>query len=77
MTVIHPRQPEYILGRSAAGPAAEALVRARDHLLALQDDQGWWQGELETNVTMDAKTCCSGSSSVSGPRSRRTPRPGG
>jgi len=55
MTVIHPRQPEYILGRSAAGPAAEALVRARDHLLALQDDQGWWQGELETNVTMDAE----------------------
>ena len=40
MTVIHPRQPEYILGRSAGGPAAEALARARDHLLGLQHDQG-------------------------------------
>ena len=55
MTVMHPRQPGYALGRSAAGPAAEALARARDHLLGLQDDQGWWQGELETNVTMDAE----------------------
>src|SRR5262249_50787570 len=51
MTVTHPRP----LGRSAAGPAAEALARARDHLLRLQHDQGWWQGELETNVTMDAE----------------------
>ena len=51
MTVTHPRQ----VGRSAAGPAAEALARARDHLLGLQHDQGWWQGELETNVTMDAE----------------------
>jgi len=51
MTVTHPRR----LGRPAAGPAAEALARARDHLLSLQHDQGWWQGELETNVTMDAE----------------------
>src|SRR5215471_5532045 len=51
MTVTHPRHA----GRSAAGPAAEALARARDHLLGLQHDQGWWQGELETNVTMDAE----------------------
>jgi squalene-hopene/tetraprenyl-beta-curcumene cyclase len=51
MTVTHPRQ----VGHTAAGPAAEALARARDHLLGLQHDQGWWQGELETNVTMDAE----------------------
>ena len=51
MTVTHPRQ----VGLSAAGAAAEALARARDHLLGLQHDQGWWQGELETNVTMDAE----------------------
>ena len=51
MTLTHPRH----VGRSAAGPAAEALARARDHLLGLQHDQGWWQGELETNVTMDAE----------------------
>jgi squalene-hopene/tetraprenyl-beta-curcumene cyclase len=35
--------------------AAATLARARDHLLGLQDAQGWWQGELETNVTMDAE----------------------
>jgi len=51
MTVTHPRP----IGRSAAGPAAEALARARDHLLGLQHGEGWWQGELETNVTMDAE----------------------
>ncbi len=34
---------------------AAATVRARDHLLGLQSDQGWWKGELETNVTMDAE----------------------
>ena len=32
-----------------------ALVRARDHLLSLQHPDGWWKGELETNVTMDAE----------------------
>jgi squalene-hopene/tetraprenyl-beta-curcumene cyclase len=35
--------------------AAATLARARDHLLGLQDPGGWWQGELETNVTMDAE----------------------
>ncbi len=51
MTVTQPRHA----GHCAAGPAAEALARARDHLLGLQHEQGWWQGELETNVTMDAE----------------------
>jgi squalene-hopene/tetraprenyl-beta-curcumene cyclase len=31
------------------------LKRARDHLTGLQHGEGWWQGELETNVTMDAE----------------------
>jgi squalene-hopene/tetraprenyl-beta-curcumene cyclase len=35
--------------------ARAALDRARDHLLALQHEDGWWKGELETNVTMDAE----------------------
>src|ERR1700761_1564646 len=35
--------------------AAATLTRARDHLLGLQDPRGWWIGELETNVTMDAE----------------------
>ncbi len=34
-------------------------LRARDaavaHLLARQDQAGWWKGELETNVTMEAE----------------------
>ncbi len=34
---------------------SDALSRACDHLLALQDGAGWWKGELETNVTMDAE----------------------
>jgi squalene-hopene/tetraprenyl-beta-curcumene cyclase len=32
-----------------------ALERACEHLLALQDETGWWRGELQTNVTMDAE----------------------
>ncbi len=47
----------------AAGPAAAharaaaevALARAARHLAGLQDQGGWWQGELATNVTMDAE----------------------
>jgi squalene-hopene/tetraprenyl-beta-curcumene cyclase len=33
----------------------ESLHRAREHLLGLQGPNGWWKGELETNVTMDAE----------------------
>lgn len=32
-----------------------ALDAAVEHLRAQQDRQGWWKGELETNVTMDAE----------------------
>jgi squalene-hopene/tetraprenyl-beta-curcumene cyclase len=32
-----------------------ALERATEHLLSLQSPEGWWKGELETNVTMDAE----------------------
>src|ERR1700709_1225224 len=32
-----------------------ALDLACEHLLSLQNDAGWWQGELQTNVTMDAE----------------------
>ncbi len=32
-----------------------ALELAREYLLSLQNEQGWWQGELQTNVTMDAE----------------------
>ncbi|MCC9307326.1 squalene--hopene cyclase [Kitasatospora sp. RB6PN24] len=33
----------------------DSLRRATEHLLSLQDDEGWWKGDLETNVTMDAE----------------------
>jgi squalene-hopene/tetraprenyl-beta-curcumene cyclase len=32
-----------------------ALERGRDRLLSLQDAEGWWKGELETNVTIDSE----------------------
>jgi squalene-hopene/tetraprenyl-beta-curcumene cyclase len=39
----------------APGEAQVALQRACERLLSLQDSAGWWQGELQTNVTMDAE----------------------
>ena len=36
-------------------PAAVALERGRDYLLGLQNADGYWKAELETNVTMDAE----------------------
>jgi squalene-hopene/tetraprenyl-beta-curcumene cyclase len=42
-------------GRAEAEVARTAADRAVGHLLKLQDAAGWWKGELETNVTMDAE----------------------
>ncbi|WP_171166878.1 squalene--hopene cyclase [Streptomyces sp. I05A-00742] len=43
-------------GPPAARTAAErATARAVEHLLSRQDGSGWWKGDLETNVTMDAE----------------------
>jgi squalene-hopene/tetraprenyl-beta-curcumene cyclase len=39
----------------APSQARVALALARERLLALQHEGGWWQGELQTNVTMDAE----------------------
>src|SRR6476659_1779541 len=39
----------------ARSEAEVALERACEHLLSLQDGAGWWRGELQTNVTMDAE----------------------
>ncbi|MFJ6934912.1 squalene--hopene cyclase [Streptomyces sp. NPDC101132] len=55
--------PDGAAGGSAVGPAdraapavvREAVERATGHLLARQDPAGWWKGDLETNVTMDAE----------------------
>jgi squalene-hopene/tetraprenyl-beta-curcumene cyclase len=43
------------VGTPTSEMAARALQRAAERLLALQDDTGWWKGELQTNVTMDAE----------------------
>jgi squalene-hopene/tetraprenyl-beta-curcumene cyclase len=39
----------------ARSEAEVTLERACEHLLSLQNDAGWWRGELQTNVTMDAE----------------------
>ncbi len=33
----------------------EAIARAQQHLLSLQDKAGWWKGALDTNVSIDAE----------------------
>jgi squalene-hopene/tetraprenyl-beta-curcumene cyclase len=35
--------------------ARETLTRARDYLVSLQDPAGYWKGELETNVSIEAE----------------------
>src|SRR5271166_4566885 len=39
----------------ARSEAEVALALACERLLSLQDRAGWWRGELQTNVTMDAE----------------------
>jgi squalene-hopene/tetraprenyl-beta-curcumene cyclase len=41
--------------QTTAEVARTALDRAVGHLVGLQHERGWWKGELETNVTMDAE----------------------
>ncbi|MFE9251359.1 squalene--hopene cyclase [Streptomyces sp. NPDC007088] len=40
---------------TAQGAAERATRRAVDYLLSRQDGEGWWKGDLATNVTMDAE----------------------
>jgi squalene-hopene/tetraprenyl-beta-curcumene cyclase len=42
-------------GADVAALGRVTLDRATRHLLGLQHADGWWKGELETNVTMDAE----------------------
>jgi squalene-hopene/tetraprenyl-beta-curcumene cyclase len=46
-----PRQDRAVSRRQAR----DAAERAASHLLSLQHPEGYWKGELETNVTMDAE----------------------
>ena len=43
-------EPDTLLAR-----ARRTTERATEHLLSLQDGTGWWKGNLQTNVTMDAE----------------------
>ncbi|MFD1119626.1 prenyltransferase/squalene oxidase repeat-containing protein, partial [Sphaerisporangium aureirubrum] len=42
-------------GAGHVSDAGHALGAACEHLIGLRSPQGWWKGELETNVTMDAE----------------------
>ncbi|WP_419999667.1 squalene--hopene cyclase [Streptomyces boninensis] len=54
-----PARPEAaVAGKDAPSvlmAAAAAKERAVGHLLSRQNAAGWWKGDLETNVTMDAE----------------------
>ncbi|MFI8934021.1 squalene--hopene cyclase [Streptomyces sp. NPDC053474] len=48
--------PDTNPGAAGASEAAKrAVERSTEFLLSRQDPQGWWKGDLETNVTMDAE----------------------
>ncbi|MFF9898164.1 squalene--hopene cyclase [Streptomyces longispororuber] len=48
--------PDTNPGAAGAPEAARrAIQRSTEYLLSRQDAQGWWKGDLETNVTMDAE----------------------
>ena len=53
-----PTSPDAVQSAAPTSPDADAAVtlkKAVEALLALQEPAGWWKGELETNVTMDAE----------------------
>ncbi|MFJ7204811.1 squalene--hopene cyclase [Streptomyces sp. NPDC098789] len=47
--------PERAAARATDERVREAADRATRNLLDRQDPEGWWKGDLETNVTMDAE----------------------
>jgi squalene-hopene/tetraprenyl-beta-curcumene cyclase len=49
------REQPALSSPSAHSTISAALERGREHLLSRQAPAGWWRGELETNVTMDAE----------------------
>ncbi|KNB53670.1 squalene--hopene cyclase [Streptomyces caatingaensis] len=49
------RSTTALTGPPGSEAAERATARAVEHLLSRQDERGWWKGDLETNVTMDAE----------------------
>ncbi len=54
MTTASEVQADGVRG-AVEGPVAAAVANAQRFLRAHQAPQGWWKGELRTNVTMDAE----------------------
>ena len=51
-----PATPAVASGEAGGGSVLDdTLARAVGHLKSLQDEAGWWKGDLETNTTMDAE----------------------
>ncbi|MFC4034653.1 squalene--hopene cyclase [Streptomyces polygonati] len=48
-------EPDPVPPGATEAAARRAVGHATDHLLARQHADGWWKGDLETNVTMDAE----------------------
>jgi squalene-hopene/tetraprenyl-beta-curcumene cyclase len=55
MTRTHPASADGDTARKQPRSVAQTLAAAVAHLRERQDAQGWWKGELATNVTMDAE----------------------
>ncbi|HWF50757.1 MAG TPA: squalene--hopene cyclase [Solirubrobacteraceae bacterium] len=55
MPAAGPESPQSAPPALVGTEARAALTRAIDYLRSLQTPEGWWKGELETNVTMDAE----------------------
>jgi squalene-hopene/tetraprenyl-beta-curcumene cyclase len=48
-------EPRAVSRENSSDPTQPALKRAVEWLLQTQSTEGWWSGELETNVTMTAE----------------------
>ncbi|SDF09457.1 squalene--hopene cyclase [Pseudonocardia oroxyli] len=55
LTAPESRTPSRTATRTPTRTARETLDAAVGFLRSIQDERGWWQGDLETNVTMDAE----------------------
>ena len=54
--IVETRERPPVDRRNGTDPETlQAIARAREHLLSLQNAGGWWKAELQTNVTMDAE----------------------
>ena len=45
----------HIRGKETESPVQQTINRAQQHLLSIQNPEGYWWGELESNPTMEAE----------------------